>query len=54
MVYTMYNRIFAVGEPVEGLPFLSLEDFIYIQDLPPRSFLLALDSITKLKGTLLK
>jgi len=54
MVYVQYNRIFAVGTPVEELPFLSLEDFNYIKGLPARAFILTLDSITKLQGTLLR
>ena len=54
MLYSIYNRELAVGEKIDGLPFLSFEDFWSIEGLPSNVFILALDSIVTLKGRVLR
>ena len=54
MLYIYGTLIFAVGDKVDGAPFLSKVDFDKISSLPPRALFTTIKCLIETEGTLLK
>ena len=48
-----YGILFTIEEKIEGIPFIKLEDFLKIEDLPPKAFVKTVQALYSFQGQLL-